>query len=129
MSEGQNDADHWIEAFAGFAADLDEATLKNAVDERLDWIRERSAAGSVSVLQVTDTRIGGMSAKRVVVRYRDKDSNRVMVEDFVEALRGRAEVYVEYSVYLRSPFDAYERDKPNFDRVLRSFAVTTCDQC
>ncbi len=129
LSESPNDNDHWIEAYAAFAADLDEPTLKDEVDKRIDWIRERSAAGSVSVLQVTDTKIGGMSAKRVVVRYHDKESNRVMVEDFVEALRGRAEVDVAYSVYLRSPLDAYERDKPNFERVLSSFAVTSCDQC
>ena len=128
LSEGLNDTDHWIEAYAGFAVDLDEPTLQDAVEKRLDWIRERSVAGSVSVLQRSDIRIGGIDAKRVVVRYRDKQSNRLMVEDFVEALRGRAGD-VEYSVYLRGPVDTYKRDKPNLDRVLRSFALTHCDNC
>ncbi len=128
LSEGQNDTDHWIEAYAGFAADLDEPTLQGEVDSRLDWVRERSIAGSVSVLKRSDIRIGGIDAKRVIVRYRDKGSNRLMVEDFVEALRGSAEE-VEYSVYLRSPVDTYERDKPNFDHVLSSFALTHCDHC
>jgi hypothetical protein len=128
LSEGQNDTDHWIEAYAGFAADLDEPTLQDEVDKRLDWVRERSVAGSVSVLRRSDIRIGGIDAKRVVVRYRDKESNRSMVEDFVEALRGSAGE-VEYSVYLRSPVDTYERDKPNFDQVLSSFALTHCDHC
>jgi hypothetical protein len=128
LSEGQNDTDHWIEAYAGFAAELDEPTLQDAVDKRLDWIRERSVAGSVSVLQRSDIRIGGIDAKRVVVRYRDRESSRLMVEDFVEALRGKAGD-VEYSVYLRSPVDAYERDKPNFDQVLSSFGLKHCDSC
>src|SRR5664279_6072138 len=33
LSEGQNDTDHWIEAYAGFAAELEEPTLQDAVDK------------------------------------------------------------------------------------------------
>ena len=73
-------------------------------------------------------RLPGRGAKRVVVRYRDKESSRVMVEDFVQALRGSAGE-IEYSICLRSPADAYERDKPNFARVLTTFALVPCDYC
>jgi hypothetical protein len=127
LAIGRADTDHWIEAYAGFATELDEPTPQNAVDARLDWIRERSRDGSVSELQRLDVTIGGIKGKRVVVRYHDKESNRVMVEDFVEALRGRPQVEVEYSLYLRTPVEAYERDKAIFDRVLTSFALTECD--
>ncbi len=129
LATGPNDSDHWIEAYAGFATDVDEPTLENEVDSRLGWIRERSRDGSVSVLQRADVIIGGLKGKRVRVRYYDKESKRVMVEDFVEALRGSRQVDVEYSVYLRTPVDAYQRDKVIFDRVLRSFAMRKCDNC
>jgi len=128
LSNGQNDNDHWIEVYAGFSADMDEPTLQGEADKRVDWIRERSIAESVSVLERKDIKIGGIDAKRVVVRYRDRESSRVMVEDFVEALRGR-EGQIEYSLYLRSPADAYAGDKPNFERVLSTFALTPCDDC
>jgi len=129
LSDGPGDTDHWIEAYAGFAADLDEPTLQAEVNKRLDWVRERSTPGSVWILKSSDVRIGGIRAKRVVVRYQDKQSDRLMIEDFVEALRGRSEVDVQYSVYLRSPADAYERDKRYFNQVLSSFAMTHCDHC
>jgi hypothetical protein len=129
LSERLDDTDHWIEAYASFAADPDD-TVQDEVNKRLDWIRERSVAGSASVLRAPDTKIGGISAKHVIVRYRDKESNQMMVEDFVEALWGGAEGdRVEYSVYLRSPIDVYEQDKASFDRVLSSFALATCHHC
>lgn len=129
LSERQNDTDHWIEAYAGFATDVDKPALKDAVDKRLDWIRDRSSAGSVSLLRRSDIKIDGIKARRVVVRYRDKESGRWMIEDFVEALRGRAGVDVEYSVCLRSPVDSYERDKPIFNQLLSTFGLTDCGNC
>src|SRR5664280_2598392 len=99
LSTDRSDTDHWIEAYAGFATDVDDPTPGDEVESRLGWIRERSRDGSVSVLQRSDVRIGGLKGKRVVVRYYDKESNRVMVEDFVEALRGSGAVDVEYSIY------------------------------
>jgi hypothetical protein len=125
LATGRTDSDHWIEASAGFATELDEPTPQNAVDSRLGWIRERSRDGSVLVLQRSDLTIGGIKGKRVVVRYYDKKSGRVMVEDFVEALRDKPDV--EYSLYLRTTVEAYERDKAIFDQVLTSFALTECD--
>jgi hypothetical protein len=129
LATGPNDTDHWIEAYAGFATDIDEPTLDDEVSSRLDWIRERSRDGSVSVLQRSHVTLGGLKGQRVVVRYYDKESKRIMVEDFVEALRGRREVDVKYSVYLRTPIDAYERDKAIFNAVLRSFVLGECDHC
>ncbi len=124
-----NVTDHWIEAYAGFAAALDEPTLNNAVDARLDSIRRRSRDGSISILRRLDVSLGGLKAKRLLVRYYDKTSNRLMMEDFVQALRERPEVPVEYDVYLRTSFEAYEQQKAILDSVLRTFVLTECDNC
>jgi hypothetical protein len=126
LATGPNDTDHWIEAYAGFASDPDDPTLENEVASRLGWIRDRSRDGSVSVLQRSGVTIGGLKGKRVVARYYDKQSNRVMVEDFVEAVKGKR---VEYSLYLRTPVEAYPREKAIFDTVLRSFALRKCGNC
>ena len=129
LATGPNDVDHWIEAYAGFATNIDAPMLEDAVNSRLGWIRERSRDGSVSVLQRSHVTLGGLKGERVVVRYYDKESKRVMVEDFVEALRGRRDVDVEYSVHLRTPIDTYEREKAIFNTVLRGFVLSECGNC
>ena len=126
---GEADSGHWVEAYAGFATDLDEPTLSNAVASNLNSVRERSRTGSTSVLVRSSTAIGGVKAQRVVVRYMDKKTKRVMVEDFVVAFRGRTGTEIEYSIYLRSPIAKYRRDKAIFDQVLKSFALIECDEC
>lgn len=129
LAKTPNDRDHWIEAFAGFATYVDDPTLENIVAARLDRIQERSRRGSVSALERANVVIGGLKGKRLVVRYYDKETERVMVEDFVEALRGRPEVEVEYSLYLRAPQQNYRQEKPTFDAVLHSFGLEPCDNC
>lgn len=98
MTADGKETSHFIEAYAGFAADLEEATLDAEVEKRLDWIGERSREGSAAVQQQSEVALGSLKARRVVVRYVDKKTNRPMVEDFVAALRGRKDVDVEYSV-------------------------------
>ncbi len=113
-----------IEVFAGYAADLDEPTVKAEVDKHLQWIRERSRQGSVSVLKQSSMTLAGLKAQRVAVRYYDKKLNQWMVEDFVEALRKRD---VEYSVSLRTTEKAYEHDRTTFENVLASFSLRKFD--
>ena len=129
LATDPTESDHWIEAYAGFATDIDEPTTEQEVEKRLEWIRERSRAGSVSVSHRSNVVLGGLKGRRVIVRYYDKESKRVMVEDFVELLRGRKDVDVEYSLYLRTPVAAYEQDRAIFEKVLRSFALAECDNC
>jgi|ERR1044071_3732069 hypothetical protein len=129
LATDTNDSDHWIEAYAGFATDVDNPSPENEGDKHLGWIRERSRGGSVSILKRSNVVLGGLRGKRAVVRYYDKESKRVMVEDFVELLRGRKEVEVEYSLYLRAPERAYARDRTVFETILHSFALKKCDDC
>ena len=71
----------------------------------------------------------GLKGQRVLVRYYDAESKRLMMEDFVELLRRSKEVDVEYSLYLRSPAVKYKQDTLIFETILRSFALTECDNC
>lgn len=129
LASDSAERDHWIEAYAGFATDIDEPTSEEAVKKRLEWIRERSRKGSVSVLNRSSIVLAGLKGQRVVVRYYDRETRRMMMEDFVELLRGRKEVDVEYSLYLRAPVATYRRDKASFEAVLRTFELGDCDNC
>lgn len=129
LGTNSKEPDHWIEAYAGFATDIDEPTSQQEVKKRLEWIRERSRKGSVSVLKRSSIVLAGLKGQRVLVRYYDVESKRLMMEDFVELLRDRKQVDVEYSLYLRAPVAAYKQDKAIFEAILRSFALTECDNC
>jgi hypothetical protein len=120
LSTEPYEPDRHIEVYAGYAADLDEPTVKAEADKRLRWISKRSREGSVSVLNESAATLAGLKARRVAVRYYDKELNQWMVEDFVEALRKRD---VEYSVYLRTSEKAYEHDRRTFEGVLASFTL------
>jgi hypothetical protein len=91
-----------------------------AVDKHLERIRTRSREGSVSVLKHSTITLAGLKSQRVVVRYYDKDLNRSMVEDFIEALRKGS---VEYSIYLRTTQEAYPHDRNVFDDVVGTFVL------
>ena len=110
-----------IEVYAGYAADLDDATVQQEVKKTVGWIHQRSRAGSVTVLKQSNVLLSGLRARRVVVRYFDEKLDTWMIEDFVEALRHRG---IEYSVYLRTREQQYRRDLPVFDSVINSFRLT-----
>jgi len=112
--------DRHIEVYAGYAADLDEPTVKQEVDRRLKRIGKRSREGSLSVLKQSNITLAGLKSQRVVVRYYDNKLNQSMVEDFIEALR-RGDV--EYSLYLRTSDRAYEHDRKVFDSVIGTFTL------
>jgi hypothetical protein len=114
-----------IEVYAAYAADLDDPTVQQEVNKRLDWIRERSRADSVAVLKQSNLLLAGLKARRVVVRYFDKQLNTWMIEDLVEALRGRD---IEYSVYLRTREEVYKEDLRVFDSVVDSFRLRKLGQ-
>jgi len=120
LSIEPNESERHIEVYAGYAAELDEPTVKAEVDEHLQWIGERSREGSVSVLKQSAMTLAGLKAQRVVVRYYDKNLNQWMVEDFVETLRWGD---VEYLVSLRTHDQEYERDRKILEEVLDSFAL------
>jgi len=109
-----------IEVYAGYAADFDDPTVQQEVDKHVDWVRERSRENSVTVVSQSNLLLGGLKARRAVVRYFDKKLNAWMIEDTVEALRRRD---IEYSVYLRTREEAYKQDVSVFDSVVRSFRL------
>jgi len=120
LSSERSESERYIEVYAGYAAELDEPTVKAEVDEQLQWIDRRSREGSVSVLKQSAMILAGLRAQRVVVRYYDKKLNQWMIEDFVEALR-RGDV--EYSLYLRTNDEEYQHDRKIFESVLGTFAL------
>ena len=120
LSAEPHEPEHHIEVYAGYAVDLDDPTVQQEVDKHLDWIRERSRENSVTVLSQSNLRLGGLMARRAVVRYFDKKMNAWMIEDVVEALRRRD---IEYSVYLRTREDAYKQDVHVFESVVNSFRL------
>jgi len=120
LSTEPSEAERHIEVYAGYAADLDDPTVQQEVDKHLDWIRERSREDSVTVLSQSNFLLGGLKARRAVVRYFDKTLNTWMIEDAVEALRRRD---IEYSVYLRTREEAYKQDVRVFESVVKSFRL------
>jgi hypothetical protein len=113
-----------IEVYAGYAADLDDPTVRQAVNKTLGSIRQRGRADSVTVLKQSNVTLATLKARRVVVRYFDDKLNTWMIEDFVEALRSH---HIEYSVYLRTREEAYKRDLRVFDSVVNSFRLRKLD--
>jgi hypothetical protein len=113
-----------IEVYAGYAADLDEPSVQGEVDKNLEWIRDRSRNDSVHVLKQSRLLLARLNARRVVVRYFDKQLDTWMVEDFVEALRGRD---IEYSIYLRTREADYAKDRTVLDSILASFRLRKLD--
>lgn len=109
-----------IEMYAGYAADLDAPTVQQEIDKHVEWVRERSRQDSVAILRQSNRRLGGLKARRAVLRYFDKKLDAWMIEDVVEALRGRD---IEYSVYLRTREKAYKQDVRVFESVVNSFRL------
>lgn len=120
LSSGNAKLERYIEIYAGYAAELDEPSVKAEVEEHAKWIKERSREGSVSVLKQSTMLLARLNAERVVVRYYDKKLDSWMIEDFVETLRWGD---VEYSVYLRTTDQEYEHDRQILERLLGSFAL------
>ena len=119
LSSKRGEAEPYIEAYGGFAADLDEPTVSREMDKRLGWIRERSRGG-IQVRSRSAITLAGLEAERAVVRYYDKKLKSWFIEDFIEALQGG----VEYSLCVRTRDTSYGRDRLVFEAVVQSFVLT-----
>lgn len=134
LAKGLSDEDHYIEAY-GDVDGFDEPALKTAINVELDSVQRRSLAKSVLILRRSDVTLGGVKGERLVIRYRDKKSRRIMIEDSVLALKrltngGYGEWdYNEYSITLSTPVRSYHRDIRIFEQMLRSFVSMECDYC
>ena len=108
------DAERHIEVYAGHIMEED----ADNVAQRITWIRERGR--NLQVLRRSKLRLSGMKADRVVVRYLDNKQKQWMVEDFIESRSDR----FDFSLYLRTPEVYYRADRPVFETVIASFALT-----
>jgi hypothetical protein len=94
LTQEPYEAERHIEVYAAYAVEVDEPTLALEVANRLAYIRQLSNGGKAEVHHRFKTRLGGIDAERVVMRYYDGESKKRRIEDFVEALRAN----VEYSL-------------------------------
>jgi hypothetical protein len=115
-----HERDRHIEAYAGYAVDLDAPTVAFEVNKRLEYIRQRSRTHSLKIRSRSSLVLASLPAQRVVVRYYDETLKAWVVEDFIEALRNG----VEYSLDLRTKEMSYEPDRRVFDSVVESFILT-----
>src|SRR6516225_8695173 len=81
LSAAPYEPERHIKVHAGYAADLDDPTVQQEVDKHVDWVRERSRGNSVTILSQSNLGLGGLKARRAVVRYFDKKLNAWMIED------------------------------------------------
>jgi hypothetical protein len=118
LAKGLSDEDHYIEAYGDASVLFDGPALKT----ELDSVRRKSLAKSVLILRRSDVTLGSVKGKRFVIRYRDKKSRRIMIEDSVLA-RG-------YWITLSTPVRSYHRDIRIFEQMFRSFVSKECaDYC
>jgi hypothetical protein len=124
LSKRINVPDRQIEAYADYGSDLENGTVAEAVASELRAIRGSSVAGTMTVFRREVIKLSALKARRVAVKYRDKQSKNWMVEDFVDAMRKD----VRYFLYLRTPQQEYAQDRTAFDRIVGSFALVHEDQ-
>jgi uncharacterized Fe-S cluster-containing radical SAM superfamily protein len=113
-----------VEVFASHGAELDEPTVGQAVKERLRQIRERSQKQSTKIVRRMNLVVDAQPARQIVVRFYDKKMKAWFVEDFVEVLKDGD----RFSLYLRTPRDYYEKDRPLFEAILASFRFQKSDK-
>ena len=105
----------YIEVYAGF--DIEDRAEQ--VRSRVDRIQERGRQNSLVDISRRALRLAGLRAQRIAVRYYDKKLDRGMAENFVQAKRSS----LEYSLYVRTPVETYQRDRKTLEEVVRSFTL------
>ena len=108
-----------MEAFADYGADLGNGTVSDAMTARVQSIRDSAEAHSTAVIHKWAARLGTLTARRYVVRYKDKKANAWMIEDFAEAMGGGR----RYMLYLRTPELRYAADRLKFEHMISSFRL------
>jgi hypothetical protein len=84
---------------------------------------------AVQLVSRKKTRLGGLPAERIVIRYREKGCLGEMILDYVLALGPKPEEHPEspsrydYGVWLETSPDALQQDRVVFERLLRSWRL------
>lgn len=119
-----------VEVYAGYNALLHE-TVRDAIDTAIETTRNDAKPGSVAILSRSRTRLGGLKAERVVLRYKIKGSEAEVIRDSTEALRAvikpDSEPSHHYSLTLSTTPNRYEADRAILDRVRKSWRRTATE--
>jgi len=93
--------------------------LDDAVNAKLRFLLEK--VGDASVLSRTPPRLGDLHTTRVLLRY--EEGGEEMVSDKVVAFSDEGVETVLYTFGLRTPRSKYERDRPVFEALLKSWCL------
>jgi hypothetical protein len=120
-----------IECFAGYNGPLYHK-INDAFHGTLDSIRDQAVDRSVAIVLRRHTKLDGLWADRVVVRYIDKVSNVEMVEDSIIAMRSiNKELPVPSHLYIISLVTTarlYPQDRDTLENLLVSWKeISTID--
>jgi len=100
----------------------DWASLDEAIDYRLDTIKERE--GNSEVLSRISTRLHRLPAIRFTVRYKGPSTGEPIVEDVIIAIRKRRrDVGIVYATGLTTPESRYPKDKELLNRLLKTWRI------
>jgi len=113
-----------IDVFAAYNATLDE-TVADSIARTIDSFREDKAVTGLRVISRSASRLGGLRAQRLVLRYRLKETGVEMVFDSSDALRSVIKPFSEpshsYRVSLITPAKFYKADRRVLEQVLASW--------
>ena len=113
--------DTWVYAGAGYNVTFLES-LDDVADQNLEWIKDRGA--EVEVIKREQTFLKELQAIRLTVRYKEKKSGRIRIEDEVIALReepGNTELIYEITLYTTE--DRYYSDVGAFEQILNGWKL------
>src|SRR5215813_11922418 len=100
------------------------ASLREAADANVGYLKHDSLTDPV-VLAREPTRLGGLTAHRVVVKYTDV-SGTAIIEEKVLVMRKPRDangIGIMYTIGLRSPQARLEQDRAVFNALYKSFAL------
>lgn len=110
-----------VEVFAAPEVVIEQPTLAKEVRYELQNIRQRAQADTVRVASQSDTSLGSLPARHVVVDFEDRSDRRRRTSDFVVALRNG----FRYLIVLETTPASYPRDRESVAAIARSFETTS----
>ncbi|MCI0489344.1 MAG: hypothetical protein L0229_22355 [Blastocatellia bacterium] len=114
--------DTWIYAGAHYNATFLES-LDAALDQHLEWIKDKGT--DIEVMKRERTFLNKLRAMRLAVRYKNKKTGRIRIEDEVIAFRpgGTANADIIYNITLYTTDDRYNDDITTFEHILKGWKL------
>jgi hypothetical protein len=96
------------------------STLDEVIDENLERLNKQQK--NIEVIARTKTSLDTLAAVRLTVRYKPSNSDDVMIEDLVSAIRASGEdMGVIYDLGLVTLETCYAEDKNIYEKILKSW--------